>query len=133
MLLANKCINLVQHIPRHKRPRLVSASRAPIRCFTFICKLQWFCCDEHDVNGVVFNICDDGACGGMLRKLPFACPFGISFVGVRTIDGAVWCDIVDTFNGCIERLSNARVAAAAAIRDWICGGGGGGCFGCFLK
>lgn len=48
------------------------------------------------MDGVVFKmVC---VVVGM-RRPPFACPFGINLFGVRTIDGAVWCEIVDTFNG----------------------------------
>lgn len=103
-----------------------------MHCFTFSCRLQWFSCDEHVVDGVVFRlVCDVG-----IRRPPFAWPFAISLFGVRTIDGAVWCDSVDTFSGWMaDRLSIARaagcVAATITLGRWIWGGGGGGgCFGC---
>lgn len=73
--------------------------------------------------------------GGGKRRPPFACPFGRCLFGVLVAilpptiaaEAAVWWDIVDTFNGWIDRFSIARDAMAGRACIW--GGGGGGCCG----
>lgn len=82
-ILGKSSFFIIVSSPKHNKPRLVKASRAPIRCLVFKFKWLWLLFDDDmDVNGVVFSI---------IRGPPFA-------------NFWLCCDIVDTFNGCMDRL-----------------------------
>lgn len=86
------------YLPKHSSPKLVNASRAPMRCLKSTSKLQWFGFDDEqdEANGVVFSMVVRRGGNG---PWPLACPFASPLFGV------IWCcDMVDTFNGWIERL-----------------------------